>query len=378
MPNVDIPGIGITAFPDAMSEDAINAAAHRLYSAQRVGSIQSRLPQLRQEAQQAQGAQSVPNQIAQGIKIAPAAAVSGAGELLHGVEPFLRPAEYIGGGLLLNRLMGNKGAAPAEATATPAPAAAPAAVPPKESTGLVRLTQKDIDQHPEFSKFEPDQTVRRSTYEQVKGAAPRPGSVQSRVSPRHAAGPSPTEPTAGPAANPTKTPKWLGGEMSEGGVRHDVPYFSESQAKHVPIEDMPQSHLTNAMQKLGTNSRIGEKGLQNLRDMKIELEYRLQHPQGGVHILPKNEPGSLAARRAEASKIMAEVAPEAEGGMTAAGLAPQLLMGAGSALGDVAGGRPINVMHALGMPTLEEANQAVPSPFPPQPKYGQPGYSGPI
>jgi hypothetical protein len=70
---------------------------------------------------------------------------------------------------------------------------------------------------------------------------------------------------------------------------------------------------------------------------------------------------------------MAEVAPEAEGGMTAAGLAPQLLMGAGSALGDISQRRPINVMHALGVPTFEEANQAVPSMFPPQPKAVQPG-----
>lgn len=377
MPNVDIPGVGVTAFPDEMSEDAINAAAHRLYSEQRVGSIQSRLPGLRQEAQQAQGAESVPNQVMQGLKIAPAAALAGAGDVMHAAEPLLRPAEYLGGGLLLHRMLGNKG------NKSPASAATST---PKESASLVTLSQKDIDQHPEFSKMEPGQTVRRSTYEQVKGAAPRPGSVQSRTqaaapaSPRHGTRPALVEGPAGPVADPAKTPKWLGGKMSEGGVRHDVPYFSESQATHVPIEDMPQSHLTNAMQKLGTNPRIGEKGLQNLRDMKVELEYRLQHPQGGVHILPKNEPGTLAARRAEASKIMADIAPEAEGGLKMAGLVPGALMGAGSAAGDVLQHRPINVMHMLGLPTFEEANQAVPRPSsrPQEPTYGQPGYRGPI
>jgi hypothetical protein len=193
---------------------------------------------------------------------------------------------------------------------------------------LVKLTRADIAEHPEFSRFKPGYKMSRTNYESVKMASPLPPPVAAAAEatatpPRDVVTqemidryhifrgfkPGDTLPAgqleaAIGASRPNLSLVGAGGPppMLEATVtpegmtppsRHEVQYYSESQGKFVPIEDMHISQLRNAVNKLGRKlasskkpSPVAEKQFEALKN---EITYRAQ--QAGELTVPSENAG---------------------------------------------------------------------------------------
>lgn len=70
--------------------------------------------------------------------------------------------------------------------------------------------------------------------------------------------------------------------------RHEVQYFSKSQGKYVPIEEMPDPHIRNAMNQLhaqiGPTNKATPVARKTLQALKDEATYRMQ--KGGELTVP--------------------------------------------------------------------------------------------
>jgi hypothetical protein len=208
MPNVDIPGVGVVAFPDSMSDDAIAMASKRLYSG--AGQVQaqqtpilpsdtrpnmpvgemaagagalgaagfaaSRLPGLAGEV----GAQASP--IPGGMPPNVAAPIDPRVQALGRFAVKQLPGARLPTDLL-ELAKGLQTPAPAEASGAgaslPPTAAAPAAV-AKPNTALHTLTEEDV-KLPEFKRFSPGYQMRRATYENALMEQAQPGAAATRT-----------------------------------------------------------------------------------------------------------------------------------------------------------------------------------------------------
>jgi hypothetical protein len=105
--------------------------------------------------------------------------------------------------------------------------------------------------------------------------------------------------------------------------RHEVQYYSESQGKFVPIEDMPISHIRNAMNKLhakitasGRPAPVTEKQLEALKN-----ETTFRAGQAGELTVPGETKAATAAFEEQiAAKAAASGATAAEQAALRSGL----------------------------------------------------------
>ena len=265
-------------------------------------------------------ARNVPSVVSAGLKLLPMTRPIGhaidAAQAVGRLAPQPAPVPPNGGGSVPP-----EAAAPATVSTTPAA--------PKLPASVTTVTAEDIAAHPELKNYQPGETIRRATLEDIKL---QPGSVQPRVSggptrpisvikggkpmPAKAPAPTPESPGAGRGASgpelvrraealsaePAAPPLAL---VPSGAARHEVQYFSESQGKFIPIEDMPISHLRNAMNqlhaKLSATNHPSPVTQKQFEAIKNEVTYRAK--QAGELTVPgptkagmKLTPGSVQSR----------------------------------------------------------------------------------
>lgn len=227
---------------------------------------------------------------------------------------------------------------PAEATATVS------AAPVKLPATFTRVSAADLERHPEILKnYSEGDPISLRTLEDIKT-----GRFQATGSAARRAGKGPAIPklTVVEAGNPatalspteeqadlSKVPIWRGGKMSEAGTRHDIGYFSKSEAKTIPIEDMSQPRLRAAWEKhgreLASNARLSPVKEKEFERMTEEIKHRVTSEGSPVTVYDRPEAGSAAGRARRVAQAMADVSA-AEGTSAARTGAREMLGPAGN------------------------------------------------
>lgn len=220
---------------------------------------------------------------------------------------------------------GPQAAAPAPTPApTPAPAPASAPASPVVPTGRQLVTDELIARHPEaLANYRAGDTIANRELDLIRRVPqPKAGSAAGRAAkvpapstvkdsgPAKATEPSLSVVEGGAKADLSKVPKWRGGTMSEAGTRHDSGYFSRSQAKRVPIEDMSQPHLRAAWEKhareLKASQRPAPVKEAEFERMTAELKHRASQ-EGALTAYDRPQAGSAAGRAARVTQAVQEV-----------------------------------------------------------------------
>lgn len=196
-------------------------------------------------------------------------------------------------------LVGKPARAPEMNVGTTAPQ--PTAAPEKLPNGFTRVSAADLSAHPEALKnFAEGDPIQYRTLEKIKLAPVGTSKARTaRPKPKIVEKASPT--TVSEPASPLNKRGAAVAKIAPAGSRHEVQYYSESQGKFVPIEDMPIGHLRNAMNKLhakltATNhpSPVTRKQFEAIKN---EVTYRAQ--QAGELTVP----GPVKARQIAAKAV---------------------------------------------------------------------------
>lgn len=152
----------------------------------------------------------------------------------------------------------------------PVAAAAEATAVPSSRT---LVTQELIDKLPALKAFDPGDTIGNAHLDRIKVDAGKVSRPPLKL----------TLPSSPPKAIPNAT------EGATTSSRHEVQYYSEGKGKFIPIEDMPISHLRNAMNKLGaklaaSKGRPSPVTQKQFDAIKNEVTYRAQ--QAGELTVP--------------------------------------------------------------------------------------------